>query len=342
MAASPPLHVGVIGLGFMGRTHLAAYQSAARDGLGVRVAAVADPRVAEIVKGASAGGNLNTGAVSGPLVGADVRLFTSPGDLIADPDVSLVSICTPTDTHADLAIAALGAGKHVLVEKPVALDPADVRRINEAARAAGRLCMPAMVMRFWPGWAWLRDRITDGSLGRLKSLSLERLGSRPAWNPGFYADDEKSGGALVDLHIHDADFVLWCLGKPDGVTSSGSLEQVTTSYRFKNHPRLAVGAAVVATGGWSQHPNFGFRMRYLANFEQATAEFDLARADTPVMLHDAQGSRPVALPTLGGYDAEVRHMIAAVRDATPLAATLDDAAKVAELLMAERAALARV
>lgn len=332
---TPGIRVGIIGLGFMGRTHWAAYQAAARAGHACAIVAAADAMIEKI--GAPAGGNMNTGAAALDFTGIDKHQH--PADLLARTDVDLVSICTPTDTHVELALAALKAGKHVLLEKPVALDPADVRRIDAAAKAAGRLCMPAMVMRFWPGWTWLRDRINDGSLGKLKSLYLERLGSRPAWNPGFYADDRKSGGALVDLHIHDADFVLWCLGKPASVSSTGSLEQVTTSYRYSDNPRLAPGATVLATGGWGQNSSFGFRMRYLANFEHATAEFDLARGEKPVNISDAHGTRAVELPAVGGYDAEVRHVLDAIAGRTPLAATLEDAALVAELLMAERAQL---
>lgn len=335
MSAPSTIRVGIIGLGFMGRTHWAAYQSASKAGHACAIVAAADAMIEKI--GAPAGGNMNTGAAALDFTG--IAKHQSPADLLSRSDVDLVSICTPTDTHVELALAALKAGKHMLLEKPVALDPADVRRIDAAAKAAGKLCMPAMVMRFWPGWTWLRDRIHDGSLGKLKSLYLERLGSRPAWNPGFYADDQKSGGALVDLHIHDADFVLWCLGKPASVSSSGSLEQVTTSYRFAGHPKLAAGASVIATGGWGQNSSFGFRMRYLANFEHATAEFDLSRGEKPVNLSDAQGTRAIDLPTVGGYDAEVRHMLDAISKRTPLVASLEDAAMVAELLIAERASL---
>ncbi len=327
--------VGIIGLGFMGRTHWASYVSAAKAGHACRIVAAADAMIEKA--GSAAGGNLATGAASLDFTG--VAKHVDAHELLRRDDVQVVSICTPTDTHAPLAIAALKAGKHVLLEKPVALDPADVRRIAETAKHTGRLCMPAMVMRFWPGWSWLRERIADGSLGKLKSLYLERLGSRPAWNPGFYADDQKSGGALVDLHIHDADFVLWCLGKPDAVQSSGSLEQVTTSYQYRHHDRLARGASVIATGGWGQHPGFGFRMRYLANFEHATAEFDLARGEKPVNLSDAQGTRTIELPTTSGYDAEVHHFLDAVAGKTALVASLTDAEAVAELLLAERRSL---
>lgn len=318
--------IGIIGLGFMGRTHLAAYRAAAQQH-GCRVVAVMDPYAGE----SRAGGNFNTGGEQVDLSG--VTIYKDAGAFYREAQVDAVSICTPTDTHVELATTALARGLHVLLEKPVALRAADVRAVASAATAAGRVCMPAMVMRFWPGWAWLRDRIRDGTYGRLKTLTLERLGSRPAWNPGFYGDDSKSGGALVDLHIHDADFVQWCFGRPTAVSSTGSTEQVATIYRFAEGP--GKGAAIVACGGWAQQSTLGFRMKYLANFERATVEFDLARGEKPVLVSDASGTNAVEVGTLGGYEAEVRHFLDVIDRKAAARADLDEAAEVAELLARE-------
>lgn len=330
------LRVGVIGLGFMGRTHVAGYQSAAQAGLPVSLVAVADARVHEILAGSSGGGNLSTAGTTGPLVADSVRRYAAAAELIADADVDAISLCTPTDTHVELSLAILRAGKHLLLEKPVAVASADVERLRDAARDNGRVCMPAMVMRFWPGWEWLADRIRDANLGPLRSLELERRGSRPTWN-AFYHDDARSGGALVDLHIHDSDFVFSCFGMPSAVTSVGSLNQVTTLYHYPTSQ--ANPSLVVASGGWGQSPGFGFRMRYLANFERATADFDLSRGDRPVLLSDDRSSEPLELPLLSGYDAEIRHFVEVVAGRARPRATLDDAVAVARLLEAERRSL---
>jgi predicted dehydrogenase len=84
----------------------------------------------------------------------------------------------------------LEAGKHVLVEKPVATGTAAIERLMEARpapeRSDGVLCAPAMCMRFWPEWAWLKNTIESGELGAVRSASFTRLGAAPAWS-GFYA-----------------------------------------------------------------------------------------------------------------------------------------------------------
>src|SRR5439155_17320358 len=169
----------------------------------------------------------------------------------------------------DIAEKALLAGKHVIVEKPVAVEASDIHRLAQVARKTGKICMPAMCMRYWPHWAWLKARLTDGSLGKCNALWFTRMGASPNWSSSFFLDGKKSGGALVDLHIHDVDFIYWLLGMPAEVSSagcigtSGAVDQVSTIYRYRgqNAPRH-----VVAEGGWCA-PGFGFRMRYVAHFE---------------------------------------------------------------------------
>ncbi len=333
----PPISVGVIGQGFMGRTHLAAYRAAQASGLPCRVVAIADLDPARRAGQDAAAGNLATGADKAA-VDQEVRLYTTADELISDPQIELLSVCTPTDTHADLAIRALSAGKHVLVEKPVAVDPADIRRVAGAAAKAGRLCLPAMCMRFWPGWPWLHDKIKDGSLGALRTLSIQRTCSAPTWSPEFYKNPARTGGALGDLHIHDSDFVLWSLGHPAAVSSTGTIDHITTIYRFPSGP-----AHVVAEGGWDHQEGFGFRMRFTANFEKGTADFDLARG-MPLRLIREGIAQPVLLPRFSGYEGEVRHAVEAVQAQRegrvfPLTAALDDAIAVADLLQLERRSL---
>lgn len=322
------IRVGIIGLGFMGRTHLSAYRSAAAAGVSCRVTAVMDPAAGH----ASGGGNLSTGADKVDLSG--VRIFTSAEAFFREAEVDAVSLCTPTDTHADLARLAMERGYHLLIEKPVARTSAEIARV--LAARGDRVCMPAMVMRFWPGWAWLRERVRESTYGALESLTCQRMGSGPTWNAEFYRNFARSGGALVDLHIHDTDFVYWLLGKPASVVSQGTLERVSTMYRF------AGGAVKRATaeGGWMS-PGFAFVMRYVAQFERATVVFDLSGGAEPVTVFaDGNASKP-ALPTISGYEAEVRHFLDAVAAARAgraftLAATLEDAAVVAEILAAEK------
>ncbi len=324
--------VGVIGLGYMGHTHVAAYRTAARAGIPNRLVAVCDQDLARLQGQALRPGNIETG--SGAFLDLSrVEVYGSAEALLANAAVELASICTPTDTHVALALAALEAGKHVIVEKPVALGSREVERLAEAARRSGRVCMPAMCMRFWPGWTWLKERIDSGEFGPVRSAVFRRLASPPAWSRGFYGDVHKSGGALFDLHVHDADFVRFCFGAPAEVASTGSLEHLTTFYRFEEGPEH-----VVAEGGWNHSQGFPFHMGYTVVFERATAEYAFGRSPRLLLARDGR-AEPVEIGDGTGYEGEIAHALAACAGEARLAATLDEAVGLVRMLEAERDSL---
>ena len=329
-----PIGVGIVGLGYMGRTHMAAYRSAAGAGFANRIVALCDSELARVGGKAFQLGNMEKRG-SNPFAGlGSVAIHAEAAELFADESIQLVSLCTPTDTHVPLALAALAAGKHVLVEKPVALRAREVARLAAAARRAKRLCMPAMCMRFWPGWSWLKDAIDARTFGRVRSAVFRRLGSPPAWSRGFYGNPAKSGGALFDLHVHDADFVRHCFGAPASVVSTGSLDHVTTLYRFASGPEH-----VAAEGGWDHAGGFPFFMGFTVVFERATAEFALGREPVLALAREGKASA-IPLEEGTGYDGEIRHALAVVAGRARPRATIDEAVGLVRMLEAERKSLA--
>ncbi|QOJ13899.1 MAG: Gfo/Idh/MocA family oxidoreductase [Planctomycetia bacterium] len=334
MSTGETIGVGVIGLGFIGSAHLAAYRRGARDGFGCEVRAVYDPRLLDS-KGAAdiaVTGNLESQRGDADADPAGVRHCSSLNDLLDDPAISLVSICTPTATHVEVACRALRAGKHVLVEKPLCLRAADAEPLlREAAARPDRIVMPGFCMRFWPGWDTLLEFIRNGSLGPVHSAVFGRLGSRPTWSE-TYADDALTGGALVDLHTHDADFVRACFGDPASVMSGGSLDHVTTIYRFSNGP-----AHVVAEGAWDHRGGWPFRMRFVVAFDEATAEFDSGR-DEQLRISRGGKTVPIKLEPRSGWENEIRALMAVLAGRRPRSdlPALHDAHAVATLLERER------
>ncbi|MBX3352766.1 MAG: Gfo/Idh/MocA family oxidoreductase [Phycisphaeraceae bacterium] len=330
MSEHRTIGVGVVGMGFMGWRHVEAYDAAARHGFACAVVAVCDPSE-EKRRAPSTGGNISSTIAAAPPT-RDFAGHACLDDMLADERVDLVSVCTHTESHVDIALQALRAGKHVLVEKPVALRAEAVRPLADAARGAKTLCMPAHCMRFWPGWDWLRDAIASGEHGRVLSATFLREGAAPGWASHFYSDTTRSGGALGDFHIHDADFIRWALGKPDEVCCAGDDRHVTTLYRFGS----GGPAHVSAEAGWTRAHGAGFRMRYTVDFERATAEFEMGRE--PVLtLSDEHGAREIEIPDGTGYDHEIRHIVGAIAQGRrDLRVTMDDALATAELLDAER------
>lgn len=306
------INVAVVGLGFMGATHI----KACRKVPGARLAAICDAARLPVDGDLShISGNVGTQEPL-KLDMTQVKATKNFDDLLSDPAIDLVDLCVPTSAHPKLSIAALKAGKHVLCEKPLARTSALARDIIAAADAAKGFFMPAMCLRFVPEWAWLQKAIAQGTYGRVLAARFRRVAEPPGWSKDFM-DGAKSGGALLDLHIHDADFVQFCFGRPRAVYStgfsalSGAIDHVVTQYT------VASGACVTAEGGWAMTPGFGFNMAYTVIFENATADYDLARGAEALKLFE-KGQKPRAITVEGdGYVGELAHMVESIRANKP-------------------------
>jgi len=322
--------VAIVGFGMIGHRHAAAYLNARAAGLPVELRTICSRHG---IEAAAAGGNLAELAGDVPLDPDRVCLTGALRDVLEDDAIQAVSVCTWTDTHVDIAVRALAAGKHVLVEKPAATRAGRILPLLKAAAQAKTLCVPAMVMRWWPGWPWLRDQVRGGTFGAVRSASFLRVGAQPDW-ARFYSEFERSGGALVDLHVHDVDFLRWCFGDPDEVASLGNLSRVTSLYRYLAGPPHAA-----IEGGWTLARAVPFRMRYVVEFDDAVADFDVAR--TPAVLLTWKGETvPVTLPVENPYDAEVADFVRGVLEGrTELRATVADAYGAARIIDAERRSL---
>ena len=326
------IRVGVLGLGFMGATHIRAYDTARKGGLPCRLAAVCDRDEARLSGRPTDAGNIDTGGGDLLFDPQEVACFTDYDKMLSRTDIDLVSICTHTETHVPMAIKALEAGKHVLVEKPVATSLAEVEELSEVAQRLGRCCMPGHCMRFWPGWDMIRDWVRNGRYGAVRSAVFRRAGAAPGWS-SFYADPARSGGALFDLHIHDTDFVSYCFGTPDSVVSTGHTNHLTTLYRYSGGP-----GHIVAEGAWDVSPTYPFRIFCEVVFEEATVVWDLWR-DPMFEVFTSNGAERVPLADATGYEREIARLVAALRDGGALPISMKDAVLTTRILEAERLSL---
>ncbi len=335
MSNRKEIGIGVLGLGFMGRTHVRAYAQANERGFSNRLVAVCDSNPERRAGRTGEAGNMEDGRAPERMFDPEsLTAYEFAAPLLADPAVDLVSICTPTDTHVDLAIEALAMGKHVLLEKPVALESKDVARLLRASSGSNRLCMPAHCMRFWPGWDWLRDVIHSGEYGGVLEANFRRISPTPGWSPEFYGDPLRSGGALVDLHIHDADFILWAFGPPLELACRGTADHFKTEYSFATN-----AAKVTAEAAWDPSPDCEFKMTYEVQFENARARFDVG-AQNPLQLEVDGTTESIGLDPADGYQGEIEHLVERIhRGHGELRVNMEDALAVANLLELERASL---
>lgn len=143
--------------------------------------------------------------------------------LVNDPGVDVVYVATPHSRHLEHTLLAIAAGKHVLVEKPMAATADQARRIVTAARAAGVFAMEAMWTRYLPQTDIIRQLLDDGALGELRVVTAD-FGGNATYDPaGRLWDPALAGGALLDLGVYVVSWASFALGTPAGIIASGSL-----------------------------------------------------------------------------------------------------------------------
>jgi predicted dehydrogenase len=301
------MRIAVIGLGFMGSTHLRAWQNVADAQLVAVYSADENKLTGDL---SQVQGNL--GGTTGKLDFSNVRKYRNIDGLLADSGIDAVDICLPTYLHAPTTIAALHAGKHVLVEKPMALTGELADSMIAEADKAGRILMAAQVLRFIPSYRALYDALRSGSYGATRAAFLRRRCAAPFWNK-WLDDASKSGGGVFDLLIHDVDMCLALFGKPVAVSATGyedlagGVDIITATLHYKDVP------SVVITGGWHHKKSYPFSMEYTVATDGGTFEYSSQRGND-VILYEATGeTRSLELRQEDGFEEELRYFVACCR-----------------------------
>ncbi|MDQ6421174.1 Gfo/Idh/MocA family oxidoreductase [Paenibacillus sp. LHD-117] len=200
------IKVGVIGAGAIGNIHMGAFAKAE----GAEVAAVADAYLPLAQQRAEEHG---IGTVHG-----------SPQELLEDESIDAVVIGVPNQFHAPLAIEALKRGKHVLLEKPMAIDSEAARTIVLEAEKSGKVLMMSHQMRWKALNRAVKARIDAGDVGPIYNAKAGwfRKKGIPGWGSWFTRKDQAGGGPLIDIGVHMLDLSLYLMGNPKPVSVYGS------------------------------------------------------------------------------------------------------------------------
>jgi predicted dehydrogenase len=323
------VNIGILGVGFMGNCHFNAYGTCK----GVKITALCDIDEARLRADAQVDGNIASGA--GRKQSARMKLYSDAEQLFANPGVDVVDIALPTYLHAEYAIRAMKAGKDVICEKPMAISSADAKKMMVAAKKTGRRLFVAQCIRFWPSYAIARNIVQSRKYGNVRSAVFTRLSATPTWSwDNWLHDPSKSGKAALDLHIHDADFVLYVFGKPKSVFSRGcgslrkGFDHIVTTYNYGGT------SLIVAEGAWEYAPTFKFSMTFRVAMEKATLELG---ADGVLQLHGMDGSSKVMpVPGGDGYSHELQHFIDCIaHDRATTVVPLESALQSVRLIEAE-------
>ena len=299
------MNVAVLGLGFMGSTHLKAWRA-----VDANVAAIFSSDERKLAGDLSA----IQGNLGGPGEKYDfsrVRKFTALEPLLEDDSIDAVDICLPTHMHAEVAIEAMRSGKHVLVEKPMALDGPSADAMIEAARKHNRVLMSAQVLRFMPVYEVLREALCGGDLGAARHATFRRRCAAPAWST-WLGDPVKSGGGVFDLLIHDVDMCLHLFGNPESVSATGysapknGVDVITGELHYPGR------GTVVVSGGWHHPKAYPFSMGYTVVADKGTIEYNSDGAGPTLYKLDGT-SQALNAPEKDGYRAEIEAFVNACR-----------------------------
>lgn len=286
------VRIGLVGIGFMGMIHYLAYQQIR----GGRVAAICS-RDARKRGGDWRSIRGNFGPPGARMNLSGVKRYRRLEELLADHEVDVVDVCLPTNLHADAAVAVLGAGKHVLVEKPIALGLRDADAMLRAAKRAGKLLLVAHVVPFFAEFAYALKAIQSGQYGRLLAAHFKRITAIPDWSAEA-VDAANTGGPAVDLHVHDAHFIALACGVPRAVMATGCERDGFVRHLESLYIYGGDGPPVSCSAGSLGQPGRPFSHGFDLHFEQAALSFELGAR--PLTLLTADGK--IRQPRLRGSD----------------------------------------
>jgi predicted dehydrogenase len=299
------VRIGIAGVGFMGRIHYLASKQL-RD---ARVTAICSRDPAKLA-GDWRATRGNFGPEPGHVDLAGVKTYSGYSAMLADPDIDLVDICSVTDQHALMATQALQAGKHVLVEKAIALNVADADRMLAAARQAGRLLMVAHVLPFFGEFAFAAEAVRSGRFGKLLAAHFKRVISKPGWSAAI-GDAAATGGPAVDLHIHDTHFIGLLCGIPKEVRSAGTLEGDAVTYVATQYLYGPGGPCVTCVSGALAQKGRPFVHGFEVYLERATLIYESGATPLTVLTADGGSEQPA----LGGTGDPVESFTAELQAA---------------------------
>ena len=292
--------VAILGYGGIGHVHAGSYYELEQAGK-AKLVSVFDKYPASFSEKTA----INTSSDTQPK--PVFHAYTDLEEMLSKERIDVIDICLPTNLHKDCAVSMLSRGYHVMCEKPMATSYEDCHEMRKAAEQAGKCLMIGHCLRFFSEYEYLKDAVTDGRFGAVRSAFFERLSAPPIWcKEGWNLKKENFGGCLYDMHIHDVDMAYYLFGEPKNMICQakdgyGRMDRVTSLLAYDDH-------LVTLVADWSL-PNFPFRAAYRVSFEKATVVCQ--SGSVKVYPDEGEPFEPV-LDRTNGYTKELAYFLDAV------------------------------
>ena len=300
--------IGIVGCNYMGKMHADCY----RQMKNVEVIAVAD---------------INFELAASLAKVFDAKVYLDGFAMIEECELDILDICLPTFLHAEYALKAMERVPYILIEKPVTLTVEEGEQLLAKQAQTHAEIGVGHVLRFWEEYEYLKSAIDEKRYGKLINLTLRRVSPSPSWDWNSWRQDGKlSGGAILDLHIHDVDYMLYALGEPKQVYSVKNVLGEKNSY-------VATICAyedftVNIEGTWYLPQTYPFNMYYRAVFEKAVLEFDRdkltiyeSKNSYAAEVNEGQMRGNVKygnISSLGGYFNELKYFVGQAQQEKPI------------------------
>ncbi|UVI28427.1 Gfo/Idh/MocA family protein [Paenibacillus spongiae] len=312
------MKVAIVGCGGLGNVHASCYAEMP----GVTVVGVCDIDEEQVRRTADR-------------IGAPA--YVSYRDMLEQSGCEVVSIAVPSYLHKQFSIEAAEAGKHVISEKPIALNLADAREMIDTCRNNGVRLFVGHVVRYFPEYAQMKHQLADGTIGRLGVAHTSRIGGHPGNVRAWYFDEECSGGVILDLMIHDIDFIRWAGGEVRSVYSqratSRELDYATATLVFESGAVANLKAHWGYPGPFTTAADLAGNGGVIRTDSSRSASLQIRKTEA-----SASGGPFVEVPQSPGYESpyytELLDFIDCIREGREAVVTAEDAYKALEIALA--------
>ena len=258
----------------------------------------------------------------------EIRCYDSMSTLFKNEDVDIVDICLPTFLHREYVEMAANAGKHVFCEKPIALTVDDAAVMEDVCRRNGVKFMVGHVLRFWGEYVKAKELLQEGVIGTILAVEAFRLSVSPTWSvDSWILKPDLSGGAALDLHIHDCDFVNWILGSPREVFARGMRSAVGSWDHIFTEVRYEDGAVASIQGGWMMKGDFPFTCGYRILGERGVLEWtfragvnieERSQSNPIILYRDGEKRKTIEVSPEDPYYCELQYFFDCIKEGKPI------------------------